>query len=131
MRWASSPPFTQIRFFFFFHRSSSSSCYHSTGTISTAYARGTTATPSGGTQTTTPLLPLSLSPPHPPPPLPALAGTQVKLCFFSSFFVSFLTIGETSFPHMLGPQTPTSPSCLAPQASQVSPLPLPHSQACK
>src|SRR6266702_1820371 len=35
-------------FFFLFHRSSSSSCYHSRyhsmGTISTAYARGTTAT---------------------------------------------------------------------------------------
>src|SRR6266581_8554177 len=83
MAWESVPPASQLRltckcigprrhplprynFFFFFHRSSSSSCYHShyhsMGTISTAYARGTTATPSGGTQTTTPLLPLSLSP---------------------------------------------------------------------
>src|SRR6266702_2894851 len=53
-------------FFFFFHCSSLSSCYHSRyhsmGTISTAYARGKTATPSGGMQTTMPLLPLSLSP---------------------------------------------------------------------
>src|SRR6266702_728649 len=36
--------------------------YHCTGITSTAYARGTTTTPSGGTRTTTPLLPLSLSP---------------------------------------------------------------------
>src|SRR6266702_549116 len=61
-----SPPFTQIRFFFFFHCSSSRSCYHicyhCMGITSTAYARGTTTTPSGGTQTTTPPLPLSLSP---------------------------------------------------------------------
>src|SRR6266702_8309920 len=61
-----SPPFTQIRFFFFFHRSSLRSCYHIRyhymGITSTAYARGTTTTPSGGTRTTTLPLPLSLSP---------------------------------------------------------------------
>src|SRR6266702_2005257 len=82
-------PLPRYDFFFFFHCSSLSSCYHSTGTISTAYARGMTATLSGGMQTTTPLLPLSLSPPHPLLPLPALVGTQVKLCFFSSFFHFF------------------------------------------
>ncbi len=75
-------------FFFFFHCSSLSSCYHShyhsTGTISTAYTRGMTATPSRGTQTTMPLLPLSLSPHthccH------CLHLQACKLCFFSSFF---------------------------------------------
>src|SRR6266702_4053492 len=60
------PPFTQIQFFFFFHRSSSRSCYHicyhCTGITFTAYARGMTTTPSGGMQTTMPLLPFSLSP---------------------------------------------------------------------
>src|SRR6266702_4842621 len=67
----------------------------------------------------------------PPPPLLAFAGTQVKLCFFFLFFVSFLTsVAVTSFSHMPGLQTPTSPPCLAPQASQVPP-PLPHSRARK
>src|SRR6266702_46688 len=52
--------------------------------------------------------------------------------FFLLFFVvSLPTIAETSFPHMPGPQTPTSPPCLAPQASQVPPPPLPHSRARK
>src|SRR6266571_5726973 len=132
----SLPSFTQIQFFFFFHHSSLRSCYHihyhCTGITSTAYARGTTTTPSGGMQTTMPPLPLSLSPHtchhchrlH-------LWGMQVKLCFFSSFFISFLTIAETSFPHMLGPQTPTSSPYLTPQASQVPPLPLPHLWAHK
>src|SRR6266581_2399646 len=54
-----------------------------------------------------------------------IRGHISKICF-SSFFVSFLTsVAETSFPHMPGPQTPTSPPCLAPQASQVLLPPLP------
>jgi len=115
----SSPPFTQMQFFFFFHRLSLRSCYHihyhCMGIASTAYARGMTTTPSGGMRTTTPPLPLSLSP-HTHHCCHHLhsQGTQVKLCFFSSFFISFLTIAETSFPHMLGPQTPTSSPYLTP-----------------
>src|SRR6266702_1212553 len=55
-----------------------------------------------------------------------------KVMFFFFFFISLLTsVAETSFPHMLGPQTPTSPPCITPQASQVPLPPLPHSQACK
>src|SRR6266571_3494926 len=96
MRWGLEHPrrlpLPRYDFFFFFHRSSSSSCYHSRyhsmGTISTAYARGTTATPSGGTQTTTPLLPLSLSPHthrrH------CLHSQACKLCFF--LFFLFLSL---------------------------------------
>src|SRR6266581_4888076 len=97
MAWESVPPASQLHltckcvgprrhplpryiFFFFFHRSSSSSCYHSMGTISTAYARVTTAPPSGGTQTTPPLLHLS------PSPAATIAGMQVKICFFHLFF---------------------------------------------
>src|SRR6266702_2714385 len=129
MCWASLPPFTQIRFFFFFHHSSSSSCYHSCyhsmGTISTAYARGMTATPSGGTQTTTPLLPLSLSPPHPPSPLPALTGTQVKLCFFSSFFRFFSDHWRDLFSPHAGSSNPhlstvRRPSNLASPAATIA-----------
>src|SRR6266568_1991510 len=53
-------------------------------------------------------------------------ASKVMFFFFFLFFVSFLTsVAETSFPHMPGPQTPTSPPCLAPQASQVLPPPLP------
>jgi len=69
-------------------------------------------------------------PPHLPPPLPALAGTS-KVMFFSSFFVSFLTIAETSFPHMLGSQTPHLSTVPCPSSLQVPLPPLPHSQACK
>src|SRR6266702_5902681 len=146
MVWESVPPDLQLRltckcigphhhplprydFFFFFHCSSSSSCYHShyhsMGTISTAYARGTTAIPSGGMQTTTPLLPLSLSPPHPPPPLPALVGMQVKLCFFSSFFCFFFDHlmdlfsphARSSNPHL---STVRRPSNLASPAAAIA-----------
>ncbi len=102
----SLPPFTQI---WFFHHLSSRSCYHTcyhcTGTTSTAYARGATMTPSGGTQTTMPPLPLSLSP-HTHCRHCLHLWAQVKLCFFLLFFVSFLTIAETSFPHMPGSQSP-------------------------
>src|SRR6266702_991245 len=142
MAWESVPPALQLRlkckcigpcrhplprydFFFFFHHSSSSSCYHSTGTISTAYARGMTATPSGGTQTTTLLLPLSLSPPHPLQPLTALAGTQVKLCFFSSFFCFFSDHWRDLFSPHAGSSNPhlstvRRPSNLASPATAIA-----------
>src|SRR6266702_119218 len=67
-------------------------------------------------------------------PTPAAAIACIRrhaskvMFFFSSFFVSFLTIAETSFPSL---QTPTSPPCVTPQASQVPPPPLPHLWACK
>ncbi len=127
----SLPPFTQIRFF---HRSSSRSCYHTryhcTGTTSTAYARGATTTPSGGTQTTTPPLPLSLSP-HTRRRHCLHSRAQIKLCFFLLFFVSFLTIAETSFPHMPGSQSPHLSTVPRPSSPQVPPPPLPHSRARK
>src|SRR6266702_2101965 len=148
----SLPPFTQIQFFFFFYHLSSRSCYHihyhCMGITSSAYARGMTTTPSGGTQTTMPPLPLFptcqfLNPPplyHPSPLKPCKSRCHhclihrhiSKICFFSSFFVSFLTsVTETSFPHITGSQTPTSPPYLTPQALQVPLPPLPHLQACK
>src|SRR6266702_2309251 len=72
---------------------------------------------------TTVLCPSSLATPL---PLLAFTGMQVKLCFFFLCFVSFLTsVAETSFPHLPRPQPPTSPPCLAPQAPQVLPPPLP------
>src|SRR6266702_865326 len=79
---------------------------------------------------TTLLCPSSL--PRPPPAIACLRGPASKVMFFFFlFFVSFLTsVAETSFPHMPGPQTPSFPPCLLPQASQVPP-PLPHSRAHK
>src|SRR6266704_3184354 len=77
---------------------------------------------------TTVLCPSSL--PSPPAAIACIRRHASKDMFFFSFFISFLTsVAETSFPHMPGPQTSTSPPCLAPQASQVPPPPLPHSRA--
>ena len=127
----SLPPFTQIRFF---HRLSSRSCYHTryhcTGTTSTAYTRGATTTPSGGTQTTTLLLPLSLSP-HTRHHHCLHSWAQVKLCFFLLFRFFSDHCRDLFFPTCQVLKPPTSPPCLAPQASQVPPPPLPHSQARK
>src|SRR6266571_3670477 len=53
-----------------------------------------------------------------------------NICFFSSFFVSFLTsVAETSFSHMPGPQTPTSPPSLTPMP-RLSSLASPHRCLC-
>src|SRR6266702_3016469 len=65
----------------------------------------------------------------PPPPLPHSWARKYSYVF--SFFFPFLLrpLQRPLLPHMPGPQTPTSPPCLAPQASQVPPPPLPHLRA--
>src|SRR6266702_2894925 len=69
-----------------------------------------------------------------PTPTAAIACTHrhaSKVMFFFFFFCFFSNHWRDLFSHMLGPQTPTSPPCNSPQALQVPPPPLPHSQARK
>src|SRR6266702_5687426 len=92
-----SPPFTQTRFF---RRLSSRSCYHTPlplhGTTSTAYAGGMITTPSGARKPPCHhcLFPLA---PTPAAAIACICGHASKVMFFFLlFFVSFLTIAETS-----------------------------------
>ncbi len=69
-----------------------------------------------------------------PTPTTTIACTHrhaSKVMFFFFFFHFFSDHWRDLFSHMPGPQTPTSPPCLAPQALQVLPPPLPHLQAHK
>src|SRR6266702_6945396 len=83
-----------------------------------------------GTQATTPMSHPSLAP-TPMAAIAPFAGIQVMFFSFLLFCPFSDQCYRDSLPHAPGPQTPTPPLCVTPQASQVLLPLLPHSRACK
>src|SRR6266571_172156 len=135
MHWATSPPFTQIRFFF----SSFTARLRVAATTPATTPWGPSPQPTQEGRLQPRLgarkLPrrccLFLLAPTPTTTIACTRGHASKVMFFFFFFRFFSDHWRDLFSHMPGPQTPTSPPCVAPQASQVPPPPLPHSRARK